>query len=217
MFITVVYNGFKKKIRDLFQDFYFLTDEDIYDPDLDFNLDTRKYIVPNFDVKIISKALPNKAWIQPIYNREKLEKPDYLPSQNFKLLDKDLINFKTNIHNLSFAKCSYHYVLISNSFSVLERFEELFKSRFKEDDQINCIFPFKASDTDIGGEYDVNIDNIYIDKSQKMPRADFGSLAMLGLTFQCHFPIYELNQIDVPLIQSLEFNIYNQETDKKIE
>lgn len=212
MFQTLIYKAFSKQMRQDYNDFNFLA-EDIYDPELTYDLDARTYVVKTVfpdSVSSNNNKKPNEPYILPIYNREQLQKGKYITEQNFKLLDKNLTLGTTDTYSFQFVRCTYHYVLISNSSYYLENFEWKFNLRQRKSDFIRQVeMPRQARSIDIGGKWDLGIDDFYIDKIQKMKRENYGQLVQLGMSFEVEFPIYEIQEQDLPLVMNpMEFNIF---------
>jgi hypothetical protein len=199
-------------MRQDYQDFNFLG-QDIYDPELTYDLDARTYVVKAVfpdNVNSNNNKKPNEPYILPIYNREQLQKSKYINEQNFKLLDKNLTLGTTDTYAFQFVRCTYHYVLISNSSYYLENFEWKFNLRQRKSDFIRQVeMPKSVRSIDIGGKWDLGIDDFYIDKIQKMKRENYGQLVQLGMSFEVEFPIYEIQEQDLPLIMNpVEFDIF---------
>jgi hypothetical protein len=213
MFQTLIHNAFFKQLKATYPELNILP-EAIYDPELSFDLDAKSYLVraifPDSVNDIIKKQLPNKPYILVVYSREQLQKSKYINEQNFKLLDKNIILGETDKYSIQFVNCTYHYVLISNSSYYLETFEWKFNLRQRKSDYIYQVdFPKSSTSIDIGGKWDLGIDDFYVNKLEKMKRENYGSLVQLGLSYAVDFPIYEIEETALPLIMNTpEFNIY---------
>lgn len=212
MFQTLIHNAFFKQLKNTYPEINILP-EAIYDPDLTFDLDAKSYLVkavfPDSVTEAIKKQLPNKPYILVVYSREQIQESRYVNEKNLKLLDKNIVLGEADRYSFQFANCTYHYVLISNSSYYLETFEWKFQLRQRKSDYIYQVdFPSSATSVDIGGKWDLGIDDFFINKIEKFKRENYGSLVQLGLSYAVDFPIYELQDTSLPLINQVDFNMY---------